>query len=117
MYALTRALYAWAAILALGGYSAAYLNRPSASLTYLTDAVLPVYVLHQPVLLIAAYFVFPQALPVAVEAALLALITALGCLALYEVFIRRLRIARFLFGLKPRARSSRPDLSQLNEVG
>ena len=93
-------VYAWAAICTLCGFAAAYLNKPSVLLTHLNEAVLPIYVLHQPILLIAAYFVFPLQLPVAAEAAVLAAITGLGSLALYEAAIRPFRVARFLFGLK-----------------
>ncbi len=50
---------------------AEYLNRRTKGLTYLTDAVLPVYVVHQPILLIAAFFLFPLSLPLLLEVALL----------------------------------------------
>lgn len=94
-------IYAWAAICALCGFAAAYLNQPSALLSHLNEAVLPIYVLHQPILLIAAYFVFPLQLPLPFEALLLAAITALGCFAIYEAAIRPFGVMRFLFGLKP----------------
>ena len=90
-----------AAICALVGYAAQYLNKPSALLTHLNEAVLPVYVLHQPILLIAAYFIFPLHWPLAAEALTLAAITGFGSLAIYELLIRPFRIPRILFGLKP----------------
>jgi surface polysaccharide O-acyltransferase-like enzyme len=100
-YQIVYGLYAWAAICALVGYAGQYLNRPSALLTHLNEAVLPIYVLHQPILLIAAYFIFPLHLPLAAEAAALAAITGFGSFAIYEVLIRPFRIPRILFGLKP----------------
>jgi peptidoglycan/LPS O-acetylase OafA/YrhL len=94
--------YAWAAICALCGFAAQHLNRPSALLTHLNEAILPIYVLHQPILLIAAYFVFPRQFPLAAEAALLVAVTAAGCLLIYETAIRPFGVSRFLFGLKPK---------------
>ena len=96
-------LYAWAALCAICGFASQHLNRKSAALSHLNVAVLPVYVLHQPVLLIAAYWVFPLRLPLPIEALLLAGITLFGSLALYEILIRPFAIARFLFGLKREA--------------
>lgn len=93
-------LYGWSVVLTLSGFAAEYLNRPSATLRYLTDAVLPIYVLHQPLLLIGAYLLFPLALPLALEVSLLIAITGGGALLLYELGIRRWRTSRFLFGLK-----------------
>ena len=92
--------YGWAVILTLAGYASAYLNFNNRVLQYLTDAVLPVYVVHQPILLVAAYLLFPISLPLPVEVTALILITGAGSLAVYEVLVRRWRITRFLFGLK-----------------
>lgn len=94
-------VYAWAAICALCGFARAMLNRPSALLSHLTEAVLPVYVLHQPILLVTAYWLFPLGLPLPAEALLLAGATGLGSFAIYEGLIRPFRVCRFLFGLRP----------------
>jgi len=103
--------YAWATICALCGFAARRLDRPSDTLTHLNEAVLPVYVLHQPILLITAFFLFPWRLPVVVEAIVLTAVTAAGSFAIYETLIRPFGPMRFLFGLKPRVsarRSSSP---------
>ncbi|NKB99142.1 MAG: acyltransferase family protein [Pseudomonadales bacterium] len=99
-YGTVSGLYGWSVVLTLSGYAAAYLNRSSRALSYLTDAVLPIYVVHQPVLLIAAYWLLPLSLPLIVEVALLGVITGLGSVLIYEVVARRLLVTRFLFGLK-----------------
>jgi len=93
-------VYGWAVVLTLIGYAAAMLDQRSRALTYLTDAILPIYVVHQPILLVAAYLLFPLLLPVFVEMLLLVLLTAVGSLAVYEVLVRRWKIPRLLFGLK-----------------
>ena len=100
-------LYGWAAICAVCGFAHRYLDRPSALLSHLNEAVLPIYVLHQPILLLAAYHVFPLRLPLPIEGLLLVAITGLGSLAIYEAVIRPFAIGRFLFGLKPKAAPQR----------
>ncbi|HUE63657.1 MAG TPA: acyltransferase family protein [Rhizomicrobium sp.] len=107
-WSVVSGLYAWAAICVLCGFARAALNRPSALLSHLNEAVLPIYVLHQPILLVAAFWLFPLRLPVPVEVLLLVGATGLGSFAVYEALIRPFAISRFLFGLKPKATSGRP---------
>lgn len=95
-------LYGWAAILALCGFAARYLNRRSAVLSYFNTAILPIYVLHQPIMFAAAYMLFPLALPLGLEAMLLIVATFGGSLGLYHIAIRPFLVPRFLFGLKTR---------------
>ena len=101
-WSVVSGLYAWAAICALCGFATAFLNRGSALLTHLNQAVLPIYVLHQPILLVTAYWLFPLSLPVPVEVLLLAAATGLGSFGIYEALIRPFAVTRFLFGLKPK---------------
>jgi hypothetical protein len=75
-------LYAWAAICTLCGFAKAAVNRPSPLLSCLNEAVLPIYVLHQPMLLVAAFWLFPLHLPVPVEVILLTVVTGLGSLVI-----------------------------------
>lgn len=103
VFSAVSGLYGWAAICTVCGFAYRHLNRPSAALSHLNEAVLPIYVLHQPILLLAAYWVFPLGLALPVEAALLVAITGFGALAIYEVAIRPFGVSRFLFGLKPKA--------------
>ena len=90
---------------ALCGFAKAAVNRPSPLLSYLNEAVLPIYVLHQPILLVAAFWLFPLHLPVPVEVILLTVVTGLGSLVIYQTCIRPFRVSRFLFGLRPKAAS------------
>lgn len=95
-----QSLYAWPMLCAVVGFGATWLNRPSATLTHLTEAVLPVYVLHQPILLFAAYYIFPLHLPLVAEPLVIAALTATGCFLIYEALIRPFAVTRFLFGVK-----------------
>ena len=102
--AIPDGLYGWSMVLAVIGYAARYLDRPSAALTYLNGAILPIYVLHQPILLVAAFFTFPLGLPLPVEAAALVSVTGFGPFVLYSLMIRPFAPMRFLFGVKIAAR-------------
>jgi peptidoglycan/LPS O-acetylase OafA/YrhL len=63
--------------------------------------ILPVYILHQTIIVVVARALEPSHLYPPVEGALLVLVTAAACLLSYEV-IRRVRLLRPLFGLERR---------------
>lgn len=104
-YWVTDGIYGWLGVLTIAGFARTVLDRPSAALRYLNDAVLPVYVLHQPVLLAAAWLVFPLRLPLPLEAALLVVATGLLPLLTYHLLIRHWRPIRLAFGLRPELRA------------
>jgi hypothetical protein len=80
------------------GYS--YLNKPSAALSYLSQAAYPIYIIHMFVLYGAALFILPMALPPFLKFVLITVFTFIFCYAIYEFVIRRLVFVRPLFGLK-----------------
>ena len=108
-WSIVNGLYAWPMVCALAGFAAEYLNRPSRLLSHLNEAVLPIYVLHQPILLFAAYYLFPRHLPLPMEFSVIAATTAAGCFLIYETVIRPFGIMRFLFGLKPKSAALSPQ--------
>ncbi|MBV2129250.1 acyltransferase family protein [Arsukibacterium indicum] len=102
------ALNHWGWILALLGYAGRYLNRPANAwdkqgkvLHYANNAILPWYMLHQTLIIVFAVWLKALALPVAVEASLLIVLTCVGCWAGYEL-VKRFWLSRWLFGLKVR---------------
>lgn len=99
-YRTAEGIYGWVAVLAVAGFAARWLDRPSATLSYLNEAVLPVYVLHQPSMLAAAWLLFPLRLPLAAEAGLLLAAAGLAPLAAYHLLIRPWTPVRWMFGLK-----------------
>jgi len=100
-------LCAWSAIVAACGFARRHLDRDGPARRYLTDAVFPVYIVHQTLIVVLAHSFKPLHLAPGVEALLLMVLTATGSFALYEV-VRRLPWARPLFGLAPRARAPSP---------
>ena len=90
----------WSWILVILGYGATYLNKPSKILSYCNTAVYPFYILHQTVMIIAAYFFINLEMHLMVKFVLLSIITFGVSWVLYEI-IRRISWLRPLFGLKP----------------
>ncbi|MFN3512913.1 MAG: acyltransferase family protein [Phenylobacterium sp.] len=97
--------YGWTALLTIAGFAARWLDRPSALLAYLNEAVLPIYVLHQPAMLAAAFLLFPLHLPLALEVLLLIAAAGLAPLAIYHWAIRPWRPIRRMFGLRSTIRA------------
>jgi hypothetical protein len=93
----------WLWIVAALGFAHRYLNRPFPWLGYANEAVYPWYVLHQTITVVAGYWLSTLALGPVVEPALLLIATLGGCALLHEFVIRRNRMLRPLFGMKPLA--------------
>jgi peptidoglycan/LPS O-acetylase OafA/YrhL len=72
------------------------------------EAVLPVYVLHQPVLVALAFVVIGWSVPSPVKYVLIVIGTLLAVVAGY-LLIRRIRPARFVFGMRPPSPAARPS--------
>ncbi|MEV7030159.1 acyltransferase [Streptomyces sp. NPDC093272] len=67
---------------------------------YLAAAVLPLYILHQPIVVAVAYFVTGWSAPIVVEYVVLVVIALTLTLTAYELLVRRTRATRFLFGMR-----------------
>lgn len=108
-----RVVYLWVVIAALLGLAQKHLNKPSPTLTYMTEAIFPWYILHQTLIVMAGYWLTRQALSAELEATLVILATIGGCLIIHEYIIRRVNILRPLFGLKrkPKFASKAPSTS------
>jgi glucan biosynthesis protein C len=109
---------AWAAVSAVNqlawvltvvGFLTRRLNRGSPMLTYATEAALPVYILHQTLIVFIVYQLHLVDWPLGVKIVVTLGFTLAGSLMLYEIFVRRSRVLRVLFGVKPRAREIGPE--------
>ena len=96
-----RAAYTWFALLAIFGWSRAWLDRPFHWLPYCTEAVFSWYVLHQTLIIVIAYNLAPLRLGPVLDPLLVVGGTVAGCLVLHEFVVRRSALLRPLFGLKP----------------
>ena len=129
----TQGLAGWlwtTAILGLAGTVAAHFTaRPSESPTespahpprwrrvasYGNEAVLPFYVLHEPVIVAVAWVIVRWPAPLLVKYLSVVAASFVLTLALYEGLVRRFQLTRFLFGMKP-ARPTRPIAHQTQPI-
>ncbi|MEZ5069751.1 MAG: acyltransferase family protein [Bacteroidales bacterium] len=98
-------------VFAVLGFGRARLNRPGPGLFYLSQAAYPVYILHMVFLYLGSVFLFPLPLPAVWKFIFLNLFTFAGCFLSYEFLVRRIRILRPLFGLKPSVKNQLTERS------
>ncbi|MCF6437873.1 acyltransferase family protein [Pseudoalteromonas luteoviolacea] len=98
LYGVILSINHWAWILMLIGYGARYLDKPSNKLAYATGAILPWYILHQTLIMIAAAWLKPYGISIIGEGILIVLFTVMGCYVGYEI-IKRSGPVKILFGL------------------
>jgi len=68
--------------------------------SYFAEAVLPFYVLHQTVIVVIGYYVLQWKMPMFLEYLTISLASLAATLILYDIAVKRLKITRFLFGMK-----------------
>jgi peptidoglycan/LPS O-acetylase OafA/YrhL len=94
-------LWSWSWVLAILGFGTMQLNFNNRVLPYANEAVLPFYILHQPVLLSIGYFIVQWAIPDLAKWAIIFFSSFIVIMAVYEFVVRRINVMRFLFGMKP----------------
>ncbi|NVD69881.1 acyltransferase family protein [Duganella sp. BJB1802] len=88
----------WAPILAICGFGHRHLAFDSAKRRYLTEAVFPVYILHQTLIVTMAHWLKPVKMAPGTEGAVLVVLTFAISFGVFEV-VRRVAVLRPLFGL------------------
>lgn len=82
------------------------LNFGTLHLRQANEAVLPFYILHQPVLVSIGYFVVQWAIPDLVKWMIIFVSSFAVIMVLYEFAVRRFDLVRVLFGMHPLAKTS-----------
>ncbi|MEV0378513.1 acyltransferase [Nonomuraea sp. NPDC050643] len=76
-------------------------SRPPRRLyAYLASAVLPLYILHQPIVVAVAYLVVGLHAPILVEYLVIVALSLVLTVGVYDILVRRTRVTRFLFGMR-----------------
>ncbi len=104
-YQLLLSIAMWSVIISALYLGMRFLNFSNKVLQYANEAILPFYVLHEPVIIIIAFFVLAWDIPTGVKYVFVSTAALLVTLALYELLIRRIKAIRWLFGMK----TSRPQ--------
>ncbi len=102
-----RVAFAWIVIVALLGLARRFFTGDGPVRRYLTEAIFPVYILHQTITVSAGYGLAQLGLGVWSEFVALTTITFIGSFAGFEI-VRRIALLRQLFGLKSRTQSKTP---------
>ena len=116
--AYRRCIVSWFLIVALLGYGKKYLNSPPrlrSSLLFLGffgQGSYPFYILHQTVIVAIAFFIVQWKTSVTIKYLIIAVTAYLGTIILYDLFVRRTNVTRFLFGMKPKSRKIEIPSSQ-----
>jgi len=92
-------MFTWFLVLAFLGFGRHYLSFSNPLLRWARDASYPVYILHQTVIILIAWFVIQQPWTPWGKYWLVLTTTLIACVLMYEV-IRRVPALRFLFGMK-----------------
>jgi peptidoglycan/LPS O-acetylase OafA/YrhL len=96
-------LATWLMLVGLLGYGRRHLDRTSPSLTYLAEGSYPVYILHQTVIVVFAFYIVGWAIAEPAQWVLLLALSVAVTFGLYEG-VRRWSVSRFLFGMRPKKR-------------
>src|SRR5690349_7717438 len=93
-------VFTWLWILVFLGYGRQYLSFGNRLIARQRDASYPVYILHQTVILVIAYFVIREPWAPWTKFWIVALSTLVVCVVMYEFLLRRFAVLRLAFGIK-----------------
>jgi peptidoglycan/LPS O-acetylase OafA/YrhL len=99
------ALSSWCWTLCILYLAMKYLNFSNKWLEYGNSTIMPFYLLHQPVIIVIAYFVVQWNLGILPKLLVVVLGSFLVTIGLVELLIRPFRLTRRLFGMKPRGQA------------
>ena len=102
LLAVGAAVAGWCCVVALLGFVRSRAPRAGPRLDALAESALPVYLLHQPVIVVLGYGVVALPFGIAVKFVLLLALASGATVALYAI-ARRHPVARFLLGMRPLA--------------
>jgi glucans biosynthesis protein C len=108
-FQLLFSIHTWAWLVVILSCAMRWLNRNSTVLGPANEAVLPFYVLQQPVIIVIAFYVVQWPLASLPKWLIISTLALAMTLLLYALLIRRVNALRWLFGMKPRKRTPRQD--------
>jgi peptidoglycan/LPS O-acetylase OafA/YrhL len=101
LYQILLSISIWSATVSALYVAMRFLNFSNKALRYANEAILPFYVIHEPVIVIIAFYVLAWDLPTGVKYLFVSMAALIVTLLLYELVIRRIKPMRWLFGMKP----------------
>lgn len=102
LFQLFSSLDAWAWLIVILSLAARHLSFRNPTLDYANEAVLPFYILHEPLIMMIGFVVVGWHVSIFFKYPFLVAASFAVTLALYEFVVKRTRITRALFGMKLR---------------
>jgi glucan biosynthesis protein C len=93
------ALCQWSAIVAICGFGHRHLQADSASRRYLTQAVFPLYIVHQTLIIVFAHYLQLVQMRPVIESVVLIVLTITASFGIFEL-VRRVPVLRACFGIE-----------------
>jgi len=90
----------WFWLIALLSTGFRFLNFTNRFLVYSNEAVLPIYILHQTVIVIATFFIIKLSLPILPALILVTICAFAGSIIIYDFIVKRIKWLRYLFGMR-----------------
>ena len=97
---ILRGICIWFCLIGFFGFGKRFLNQGGKLIKYASEAVLPVYIIHLPVVGLFGFYVIKFDLPVAVKYLAIVILSLISSVLLYEIAVRRFNFVRFFLGLK-----------------
>jgi len=101
LYMVLDAFNRWFWIIAILGFGRRYLGFTNNLLAYMTEAALPIYILHHAVVVATGYHVVAWNMGVLEKFLCINVASLLMIVALYDLLVRRISLPRILFGMNP----------------
>ena len=87
-------------LIVLLGFSQRTLNFSNRFLEYASEAVLPIYILHQTIIIILGYYIVNTGFPLIVKYTFINIFSFVLIVAIYETTVKRFGVLRILFGMR-----------------
>ena len=104
-------VFTWLWLLVFLGFGRAHLGFSNRLLAWARDASYPVYILHQTVIIVIAYFVIRQPWAPWTKYWIVLGGTLASCVVLYQLLLRRSAVLRLAFGIKVHAPANNSEKS------
>jgi len=99
-----RAFNSWFWLVAILGFGSKYLNFNNNLLKYSNEAVLPFYILHQTIIVILGFYIASWDVGIIMKYLILSTVSFALIIVIYDLVIKRVKVLRFLFGMKSKPR-------------
>ncbi|MCP4294048.1 MAG: acyltransferase family protein [Proteobacteria bacterium] len=102
IWKVNKIIIAWSCVITIIGYGQVYLNKKSALLEYLNEAIYPFYILHQTAIIVIGFYVLRMGNSIFANFMIISFASLFSSFGIYVVLIRPFNIMRLLFGMKPK---------------